>query len=86
MLSAIVLIKARPNRIAALGLELANVEGVTEVYSVTGEEDFVVIVRVGKHADLEAVIGRDINGIEGVEDTRTLIAFRSYSRDDLEML
>ncbi|HEX8581241.1 MAG TPA: Lrp/AsnC ligand binding domain-containing protein [Acidimicrobiales bacterium] len=86
MVSAFVLIKAVPARIAALASELAEVDGVAEVYSVSGDEDLVVVVRVRKHEDLADVVTRRIAGHEGILATRTLIAFRSYSRHDLEAM
>lgn len=86
MVSAFVLIKAEPSRIAALGSELAEQDGVAEVYSVAGHEDLVVVVRVRRHDDLADVVTRRIAGHQGVVATRTLIAFRSYSRRDLEAM
>jgi DNA-binding Lrp family transcriptional regulator len=86
MVAAFVLIKAAPARIAALASELAEVDGVAEVYSVAGDEDLVVVVRVRRHDDLADVVTRRIAGHEGILETRTLIAFRSYSRHDLEAM
>jgi DNA-binding Lrp family transcriptional regulator len=86
MVHAFVLIDAAPARIADLATELADVEGVAEVYSVAGEADLVAVVRVRAHADLADVVTRRISGLEGIIDTRTLIAFRAYSRHDLEAM
>lgn len=86
MVAGFVLIKAVPARIAALASELADVEGVAEVYSVAGDEDLVVVVRVRSHEDLADVVTRGIAGHDGILSTRTLIAFRSHSRHDLEAM
>jgi DNA-binding Lrp family transcriptional regulator len=86
MVHAFVLIDAAPARIADLATELADVEGVAEVYSVAGEADLVAVVRVRAHGDLADVVTRRISGLEGIIDTRTLIAFQAYSRHDLEAM
>ncbi|MHB8532416.1 MAG: Lrp/AsnC ligand binding domain-containing protein, partial [Solirubrobacteraceae bacterium] len=56
MTHAVVLIEAERNALASLGGELADVEGVAEAYSVTGEWDFVAIVRVPDHEQLADVV------------------------------
>jgi DNA-binding Lrp family transcriptional regulator len=86
MFSAFVFIQAEPARVADLGTELADIDGVAEVYSVTGDDDLVAIVRVRHHEELADVVTRHIARCEGVEATRTLVAFRSYSRHDLEAM
>ena len=86
MVSAFVMIQAEPSRIAPLAGELAEVEGVAEVYSVAGDDDLVAIVRVRHHDDLADVVTRRINVLPGIVDTRTLIAFQAFSRHDLEAM
>ena len=86
MVHAFVLIDAEPGRIAALAEELADVEGVAEVYSVAGEADVVAIVRVRHHEELADVVTRRITALDGIVNTRTLIAFQAFSRHDLEAL
>ena len=86
MVHAFVLIDAEPGRIAELAEELADVEGVAEVYSVAGEADVVAIVRVRHHEELADVVTRRITALEGIVTTRTLIAFQAFSRHDLEAL
>lgn len=83
MLTAIVLIDTEPNRIPEVAAQLADLTGVTEVYSVTGKADLVAIVRVGVHEDLATVIADGISKTAGVVRTETLIAFRAYSGLDL---
>lgn len=86
VLSAFVLIQAEPERVADLGSELADIPGVAEVYSITGDDDLLVVVRVRKHDELADVVTRHIGRLDGIEATRTLIAFRAYSRHDLESM
>jgi DNA-binding Lrp family transcriptional regulator len=86
MVSAFVLIRAEPARIADLASELIDIEGVAEVYSVTGDEDLVAIVRVRHHEDLADVVTRHIVERPGILSTRTMIAFKAYSRHDLEAM
>jgi len=66
--------------------ELADIEGVAEAYSVTGEWDFVAIVRVPDHEQLADVVTSAITGLSGVTRTQTMVAFAAYSRHDLEAL
>lgn len=86
MVHAFVLIDAEPARIADLAGELADVEGVAEVYSVAGEADLVAVVRVRRHDELADVVTRRVSGLRGITNTRTLIAFQAYSRHDLEAM
>jgi len=86
MVHAFVLIDAEPSRIADLAQELADVEGVAEVYSVAGEADIVAIVRVRHHDDLADVVTRRVTALAGIINTRTMIAFQAYSRHDLDAL
>jgi len=86
MVHAFVLIDAEPGRIADLAEELADIEGVAEVYSVAGEADVVAIVRVRHYEELADVVTRRITALDGIVNTRTLIAFQAFSRHDLEAL
>jgi len=84
VVTGFVLITAEPARIAALSEELASLEGVSEVYSVTGEWDLVAVVRVRNHEQLADVVTVEIAKLEGIRRTETMVAFRAYSRHDLE--
>ena len=86
MTHAIVLIQADRSAIKSLGGALADVEGVAEAYSVTGEWDFVAIVRVPKHDQLADTVTGQIGQLEGVTRTQTMVAFEAFSRHDLEAL
>ena len=84
MISAIVLINADVDRIPEVAQAIAELEGVTEVYSVTGDVDLIAMVRVRQHDDFAYVIADRLNKVDGVVGTQTHIAFRTYSRHDLE--
>jgi len=83
---AIVLIEAERSAISTLGSTLADIDGVREAYSVTGEWDFVAIVHVKRHEDLAEVVTGRIAQLPGVARTQTMVAFEAYSRHDLEAL
>lgn len=84
MITAIVLITAETDRIPDVAESIVGIEGVSEVFSVTGEFDIVAIVRVRQHDQLAEVIPGAINTVDGVRSTETHIAFRTYSQHDLE--
>ena len=86
MISAVVLIEAEPARVADLAEELVELDKVSEVYSVTGEYDLVVMVRVREHEQLADVVTRHISSLDGIVHTSTMIAFQAYSRHDLESM
>ena len=84
--NAIVLIEAERDALSTLGGALADIEGVSEAYSVTGAWDFVAIVRVPDHEQLADVVTGAITSLSGVIRTQTMVAFAAYSRHDLEAL
>lgn len=86
MVHAFVLIDGQPNRVADLAEQLAGIDGVSEVYSVAGHADIVAVVRVRRHEDLADVVTRRISRLDGIVDTRTLIAFQAYSDRDLDAI
>ncbi|MBO0693504.1 MAG: Lrp/AsnC ligand binding domain-containing protein [Acidimicrobiaceae bacterium] len=86
MVTGFVLINAEPSRVADLLSELADIDGVAEVYSVAGEADLVAVVRVRQQEHLADVVTRRIFALRGITHTRTLIAFQAYSRHDLEAI
>ena len=86
MVTAFVLIRAELRRTATLATELADVPGVAEVYSTAGDADIVAVVRVAEQEDLADVVAGRLAEHEGILETRTLIAFRAYSRRDLESM
>jgi DNA-binding Lrp family transcriptional regulator len=86
MTNAVVLIEAERDAFPTLGGTLADIDGVAEVYSVTGDWDFVAIVRVSDHERLADVVTGQIKRVSGVLRTQTMVAFAAYSRHDLEAM
>ncbi|MDO5619633.1 Lrp/AsnC family transcriptional regulator [Kocuria sp.] len=84
MLTAIVMIRTDPQRIPEVAQEISELKGVSEVYSVTGDWDLIAMVRVQQHDDLAVVIADRLSKVEGVVETVTQIAFRMYSKLDLD--
>ena len=84
VITAIVLVKADVARIPETAEIIAQIPQVSEVYSVTGEFDLVAIVRVRRHEELGDVIPGTLNKVSGITHTETHIAFRTYSKHDLE--
>ncbi|WP_068265555.1 Lrp/AsnC family transcriptional regulator [Janibacter limosus] len=84
MITAIVLIHAETARIPEVAETVAGIDGVSEVYSVAGDADLIAMVRVHQHEDLDDVIAGRLNKVEGIVDTSTQIAFRAYSKHDLD--
>jgi len=84
MPTAIVMIDTEPALIPEVASQIAEVSGVAEVYSVTGEVDLIAIVRVPDHKDFANVIADKISKITGVRRTQTYLAFREFSSKDLE--
>jgi DNA-binding Lrp family transcriptional regulator len=84
MITAIVNVNAAVDRIPEVAQAIADLPGVTEVYSVAGDVDLVAMVRVRRHEELAEVIAGRVNKVDGILSTQTLIAFQSYSRHDLE--
>lgn len=86
VLSAFVLVHAEPSRVSTLAEELAGVEGVAEVYSVTGPADLVAVIRVKEHEQLADIVTRHISCLGGITATETMVAFQAFSKHDLESM
>jgi DNA-binding Lrp family transcriptional regulator len=86
MTHAIVLIQADGSALETLGGELADIDGVAEAYSVTGDWDFVAILRLRRQDELAQVVTGRLSQLPGVRRTQTMVAFEAYSRHDLEAL
>jgi DNA-binding Lrp family transcriptional regulator len=84
--TAIVLIEADRDEMSTLGGALADLDGVAEAYSVTGEWDFVAIVRVPRHEILADIVTGELVKLPGVARTQTMVAFEVFSRHDLEAM
>jgi DNA-binding Lrp family transcriptional regulator len=86
MLTAFILVKSSREGLTHLGAELADVEGVAEVYTVTGDWDFVAIVRVREHDDLAKVVTQHVARLNDIERTQTMVAFQQFSAHDLDAM
>ena len=86
MTHAVVLIKAERDAIPTLGGRLAEVEGVAEAYSVTGEWDYVAILRLREHDELAELVTGRLARLRGIQQTYTMVAFEVFSQHDLEAM
>jgi DNA-binding Lrp family transcriptional regulator len=84
MVAAVVLIRAVPGDVPALARRIAGIDGVAEVYSVSGDWDLIAVLRVKEYDRIAAIVTEEVAQISGIERTNTLTAFRVYSRQDLE--
>ena len=86
MLTAVILVKADRAALGTLGPRLADIDGVAEVYTVTGEWDFLAIIRVREQDELATVVTGELAQLEGIEGTNTMVAFQQFSSHDLEAM
>ncbi|MGH8878940.1 MAG: Lrp/AsnC family transcriptional regulator [Stackebrandtia sp.] len=84
MITAIVLIDCATDSIPEVAETIAELPSVSEVYSTAGHVDLIAVVRVREFDQIADAIAGGISKVEGVADTETHIAFRSYSKHDLE--
>jgi DNA-binding Lrp family transcriptional regulator len=84
VITAIVMITTATDKIPEVAEAIAEIDGISEVYSVAGHVDLIAIVRVRQFDDVAEVIAGRLDKVDGVLDTETHIAFRAYSRHDLE--
>jgi DNA-binding Lrp family transcriptional regulator len=86
MVSAVVLLKIERNQINRVAEELAEIDGISEVFSVAGQYDLVAILRVANNQTLAELVTAKMLQVEGISDSETLIAFKVFSRHDLESM
>ncbi|HXD59143.1 MAG TPA: Lrp/AsnC ligand binding domain-containing protein [Thermoleophilaceae bacterium] len=86
MTHAVILISAEREALPVLGGRLADVEGVTEAWSVTGEWDFVALIRVAQPDQLADVVTNKLGRLEGIANTYTMVAFEVFSQHDLDAM
>jgi len=84
MVSAVVLINVQRGQVNETAQSLLEIEGVAEVYSVTGEYDLVALLRLHKYEDLAEVVTNRLVQLSGITKTNTLMAFQCYSKADLQ--
>jgi DNA-binding Lrp family transcriptional regulator len=86
MVTSIILMNVKRNKVNDVAELLADITGVTEVYSVTGNYDLVAIVRVQTNDELAELVTHQLVKIDGIEKTDTMLAFKAYSRHDLDAM
>ena len=86
MVTSIILINAERNKINEVAEQLQALDGISEVYSVSGAFDLIAIVRVKTNDDLAALVTRKMLALDGIAKTETMLAFKAYSKHDLEAM
>jgi DNA-binding Lrp family transcriptional regulator len=86
MVTSIILINTERNKINAIAEQLQELEGISEVYSVSGNFDLVAIIRVKTNDDLADLVTQKMLAITGITKTETMLAFQAFSRHDLEAM
>ena len=86
MITAIVLINADVRSLGKLGNELAAIQNIAEVYSVTGDYDFIAIIRVKEYDQVAQTVTGELAQLEGIINTNTRLAFQCFSRFDMERM
>jgi len=86
MVNAIILLNLQRDHINSVAERLIELEQITEVYSVSGNYDLVAIVRVATNEQLAELVTETMGTIDGIDHTETMIAFKTYSRYDLERI
>lgn len=86
MVTAIVLLKVKRDSVNIIADSLADMKGISEVYSVAGKYDLAVIIRVKTNDELALIVTESLLKIEGIVDSETLMAFKVHSKHDLESM
>jgi DNA-binding Lrp family transcriptional regulator len=86
MVTGIALINVAHGAVNSAAQALAALEGISEVYSVSGNYDLVAIIRVRDNDELAHLMTDEIGRVEGISETHTMLAFRAFSRHDLEAM
>ncbi|WP_028579769.1 Lrp/AsnC family transcriptional regulator [Desulfogranum japonicum] len=86
MVTAIIFMNVKRNKINTVAEQLADTEGISEVYSVSGQYDLIAIVRVKTNEDLSSLVTKKLLQIDAVIKTETMLAFKAYSKHDLDAM
>ncbi len=86
MVTAVILINVEQGRVPEVAQALVELPGIAEAYSVAGGYDIVAIARVVQHEQLAELVSHHVQSMAGIESTNTLIAFKAFSRHDLEAM
>ena len=86
MVTFIILLNVKSNKIVEIAEELASIPEISEVYSVTGIYDLVAIVRTKTNDDVAELVANRMGSIKGIKKTDTMLAFKAFSQHDLEAM
>lgn len=86
MVTSIILLNIQRNKVNEVAEQLAEMKGISEVYSVTGNYDLVAVVRTKTNDDLADLVTNKLVKVDGVEKTDTMLAFKAYSKHDLDAM
>ena len=82
MVAAVVQIRVEREQVPTAARAVADIDGVAEVYSVSGEWDLIAVVRVPQWEQIAEVVTEHLAKVPGIARTTTLVAFRVYSKQD----
>jgi len=86
MVTSIILIKVERKKINEVAEQLADMPGISESYSVSGKYDIVAIARVANNEELAELVTKKMLNIDAIQKTETMLAYKAYSRHDLEAM
>ena len=86
MVTAIILMNVKRAKINEVAEQLQGIKGISEVYSVSGKYDLIAVVRVAANDDLADLVTNKMHGFDSILNTETMLAFKAYSRHDLESM
>jgi DNA-binding Lrp family transcriptional regulator len=86
MVNAIVLLRVETHKINEVAQQLVDLDGISEIYSVAGQYDLVAVLRVTSNEEIAGLVTDHILKSDGLISSETLIAFRTYSRHDLDRM
>ncbi|MCW9012600.1 MAG: Lrp/AsnC ligand binding domain-containing protein [Gammaproteobacteria bacterium] len=86
MVTSIILLNIQRNKVNEVAEQLTEMQGISEVYSVTGNYDLVAVVRVKTNDDLADLVTNTLVKVDGIEKTDTMLAFKAYSKHDLDAM
>lgn len=86
MVTAIVLLNLERKQVNNVAQQIVDMENVTEVFSVAGRYDLVIIIRTKDNEGIAEFVTNSLTKISGIEATETLLAFKAFSRYDLEYM
>ena len=83
MINAIILINTERTKVNAVAEQLVNLNGITDVFSVSGRFDLVAIIRLPQNDDLVELMTEKVVKVEGITKTESMVAFKTFSKSDL---